>query len=74
MSGKALADAVHIAMATTHKIKVVASFNFNYAAGVAVRARLENSYRQLSYGLPRIAPPEEILRADDDYAPAASPR
>ena len=42
MSGKALADAVHIAVATTHKIKVVASFNFNYAAGVAVRARIEN--------------------------------
>ena len=61
-----MADAVHIAVATTHKIKVVVSFTCKYVAGVDVRARIENTYRQLSYGLPRIAPPEEILRADDD--------
>ena len=39
LPSKALADAVHIAIATTHKIKVVASFNFKHLAGVFARDR-----------------------------------
>ena len=62
----ALADAVHIAIATTHKIKVVASFNFKHLAGVFARAKIENTLRQLGYEPPMIATPEEILGADDD--------
>ena len=66
LPSKALADAVHIAIATTHKIKVVASFNFKYLAGVFARAKIENTLRQLGYEPPMIATPEEILGADDD--------
>ena len=66
LPGKALADAVHIAIATTHKIKVVASFNFKHLAGVFARAKIENTLRQLGYEPPMIATPEEILGADDD--------
>ena len=63
---KALSDAVHIAVAITHKIKVVASFNFKHLAGVFARAKIENTLRQLGYEPPMIATPEEILGADDD--------
>ena len=66
LPSKALADAVHIAIATTHKIKVVASFNFKHWAGVFARAKIENTLRQLGYEPPMIATPEEILGADDD--------
>ena len=65
LPAKALADAVHIAIATTHKIKVVASFNFKHLAGVFARAKIEGTLRQLGYEPPLIATPEEILGADD---------
>ena len=63
---KALADAVHIAIATTHKIKVVASFNFRHLASVFARAKIEQTLRQLGYDAPHTATPEEILGVTDD--------
>lgn len=66
LPSKALADAVHIAIATTHKISVVASFNFRHLAGVFARAKIELTLRQLGYHPPHIATPEEILGVTDD--------
>ena len=66
LPGKALADAVHIAIATTHKIKIVASFNFRHLASVFARAKIEHTLRQLGYDAPHIATPEEILGVNDD--------
>jgi predicted nucleic acid-binding protein len=63
---KAFADAVHIAIATTHSIKVVASFNFRHLASVFARAKIESTLRQLGYEPPLIATPEEILGVSDD--------
>ena len=65
LPSKALADAVHIAIATTHEIKVVASFNFKHLAGVFARAKIEGTLRQLGYEPPMIATPEEILGVED---------
>ena len=66
LPSKALADAVHIAVATTHKIKVVASFNFRHLASVFARAKIEQTLRQLGYEAPHIATPEEILGVTDE--------
>jgi predicted nucleic acid-binding protein len=66
LPSKALADAVHIAIATTHKIRIVASFNFRHLASVFARAKIEAALRQLGYEPPLIATPEEILGANDD--------
>ncbi len=66
LPAKALADAVHIAIATTHKIKIVASFNFRHLAGVFARSKIEQTLRQLGYEAPSIATPEEILGVNDD--------
>ncbi len=66
MPTKALADAMHIAIATTHKVKVVASFNFRHLAGVFARAKIEQTLRQLGYEPPLIATLDEILGAKDD--------
>jgi predicted nucleic acid-binding protein len=66
LPSKALADAVHIAIATTHKVKLVASFNFRHLAGAFARARIEHTLRQLGYEAPLIATPEEILGATDE--------
>ncbi len=61
LPAKALADAAHIAIAATHKVKVVASYNFRHLAGVFARAKIEQCLRQLGYEPPLIATPEEIL-------------
>ena len=66
LPSKALADAVHIAIATTHKINVVASFNFRHLASVFARAKIEQTLRQLGYEAPHIATPEEILGVKDE--------
>jgi predicted nucleic acid-binding protein len=66
LPAKALADSVHIAIATAHKIQVVASFNFRHLASVFARAKIETTLRQLGYEAPLIATPEEILGAYDD--------
>ena len=62
----ALADAVHMAIATTHKINIVASFNFRHLASVFAKARIEQTLRQLGYEPPLIATPEEILGVQDE--------
>ena len=66
LPSKALAGAVHIAIATTHKIKVVESFNFRHLASVFARAKIEQTLRQLGYDAPHIATPEEILGVTDE--------
>ena len=62
----ALADAAHIAIATAHKIRIVASFNFRHLASVFARAKIERTLRQLGYEPPLIATPEEILGVADE--------
>ena len=66
LPAKALADAVHVAIATTHKIKIVASFNFRHLASVFAKAKIEQTLRQLGYEPPLIATPEEILGVQDE--------
>jgi predicted nucleic acid-binding protein len=66
LPAKALADAVHIAIATTYKVKVVASFNFRHLASVFVRAKIDAALRQPGYAPPLIATPEEILGVQND--------
>ena len=66
LPAKALADAVHVAIATTHKIRIVASFNFRHLASVFAKAKIEQTLRQLGYEPPLIATPEEILGVQDE--------
>ncbi len=66
LPANALADAVHMAIATTHKIKIVASFNFRHLASVFAKARIEQTLRQLGYEPPLIATPEEILGVQNE--------
>lgn len=66
LPSKAIAQAVRIAIAITHKIKVIASFNFKHLAGVFARAKIESMLRQVGYEPPLIATPEKILGFDDE--------
>ena len=63
---KAFADAAHIAVATAHKVRVLASFNFRHLASVFARAKIEHTLRQLGYEPPLIATPDEILGEPND--------
>lgn len=62
----AVADALHIAIATVNCIKVLASFNFKHLASVFARAKIEQTLRQLGYEPPLIASPQEIIGASND--------
>jgi predicted nucleic acid-binding protein len=62
----AVADALHIAIATVNRIKVLASFNFKHLASVFARAKIEHTLRQLGYEPPLIASPQEIIGASND--------
>lgn len=66
LPAKAFADAVHMAIATTHRIGVMASFNFRHLASVFAKAKIEQTLRDLGYSPPLIATPEEILGASHD--------
>jgi predicted nucleic acid-binding protein len=66
LPAKALADAAHIAVAASHQVQVVASFNFRHLASVFARAKIEATLRQLGYEPPLIATPEEVLGAPHD--------
>ena len=63
---QAVADAAHIAIATIHQVKAVASFNFRHIAGAFARRNIELTLRQLGYEPPVIATPEEILGEFDE--------
>jgi len=66
LPARAIADAAHIAIATVHEVKAIASFNFRHIAGAFARRSIEMTLRQLGYEPPVIATPEEILGGFDE--------
>ncbi len=66
LPSQAVADAAHIAVATVHRVKAIASFNFRHIAGAFARRHIEMTLRQLGYEPPVIATPEEILGGMND--------
>ena len=57
----ALADALHIAIATINKARIIASYNFRHISGVSARQKIELALTQLGYQSPVIATPEIIM-------------
>jgi predicted nucleic acid-binding protein len=60
----AYADALHIAIAASHHIEVIASWNFRHIASVWARTRIEAALATLGYGTCRIATPDELTEGD----------
>ena len=57
---KAGSDAVHIAVATVHRVDYLLSWNCKHIANAHVRKMTERHFRTLGYETPVICTPEEL--------------
>ena len=60
----AYADALHIGIAASHQIEVIASWNFRHIASVWARTRIEAALTELGYGACHIATPDELIEGE----------
>ena len=60
---KAFTDAVHIAVAASHAIPYLATWNFTHLANPHTRLKIEQVCREAGYSPPRIDSPMVILQA-----------
>ena len=60
---KAFTDAVHIAIASLHSIRFIASWNFRHIVGALARRNIEVALAKADAFVPVIATPEEILES-----------
>ena len=63
MPVKAFTDAMHIAIASLHRVSLIASWNFRHIAGPLARRKIEQTLADLDEYVPTIATPEEILES-----------
>ena len=56
-----VADALHIALATTHGMDFLLTWNFKHIANANMRARIEHGCRLEGYEPPTICTPEELV-------------
>jgi predicted nucleic acid-binding protein len=64
MPANAYADALHIGIAASHRIEVIASWNFRHIASVWARSRIEAALLDLGYGACHIATPDELIEGE----------
>ena len=64
MPAAAYADALHIGIAASHQIEVIASWNFRHIASVWARSRIEAALNDLGYPSCRIATPDELTEGE----------
>lgn len=60
----AYADALHIGIAASNEIEVIASWNFRHIASVWARSKIETALREMGYAACRIATPDELTEGD----------
>ncbi len=59
-------DALHIALATTHGVQYLVSWNFRHIVNASLRPAIESICRAAEYDPPILCTPEELLEADYD--------
>lgn len=64
MPAAAYADALHIGIAASQRIEVIASWNFRHIASVWARSRIEAALLDLGYGACHIATPDELIEGE----------
>jgi predicted nucleic acid-binding protein len=64
MPAAAYADALHIGIAATNDIEIIASWNFRHIASVWARSRIEAALVKLGYSHCRIATPDELVEGE----------
>lgn len=58
-------DATHIALASTHEMDILLSWNCRHIANAAIQARLRRLVETNGFNLPVICTPEELMENDD---------
>ena len=62
-------DAAHIAIAVTHGVNYLVTWNFRHIANAAMRSRIERVCRQSGFEPPIICTPNELMEPDHEGAP-----
>jgi hypothetical protein len=63
---KAASDALHIAVASVHRIDYLVTWNFKHIANPFIRDRLRSAVASAGFELPVMCSPEELLQNDDE--------
>ena len=63
--GIAAPDAVHIALASVHKIDFLVTWNFKHIANPHIRERMRAKINDSGYRMPVMCSPEELLNEDE---------
>ncbi len=62
---KAASDALHIAVASLHRIDYLVTWNFKHIANPFIQDRLRKAVRDTGFELPIMCSPEELLQSYD---------
>ncbi len=63
---KAASDALHIALASFHRIGYLVTWNFKHIANPFIRDRLQATVSSAGYELPVMCSPDELLQNEDE--------
>jgi predicted nucleic acid-binding protein len=63
---KAASDAIHIAVASAHRMDYLVTWNFKHIANPFIRDRLRVAVAAAGFVLPVMCSPEELLQNDDE--------
>jgi hypothetical protein len=58
-------DAVHIALASVHRIDFLVTWNFKHIANPHIRERMRTRINESGYRMPVMCSPEELLNEDE---------
>jgi predicted nucleic acid-binding protein len=59
-------DALHIALAASHGVQYLVSWNFRHIVNASIRPAIERVCRDGGHGAPILCTPEELLEPHDD--------
>lgn len=63
---KAASDALHIAVASVHRIDYLVTWNFKHIANPFIRDRLRSAVASAGFELPVMCSPDELLQNEDE--------
>jgi hypothetical protein len=63
---KAAPDALHIAVASVHRIDYLVTWNFKHIANPFIRDRLRSAVTAAGFELPVMCSPDELLQNEDE--------
>ena len=63
---KAASDAIHIAIASVHRVEFLVTWNFKHIANPFLRERIRELITKNGFQMPTMCSPEELLDYDED--------